>query len=354
VTIIDRYILRAILGATALVMLVFLTLAIVFTFIGEQGDVGVLHYTTLSAFWFSLLNLPAQAWDLLPIAALIGSLLGLGSLARGSELTVLRASGVSVARIAGSALIAAFVLIASEVILGELLAPPLVEAAQRNKAFDRFSNVSFGAGAAWVRDRDVILNVQQLASTREFGGMLVFELSADHRLLAIGRAARATANGKREWMLSGYTESRFTPERVLASSAPTRMLESNVGAGFLALATATPEQLGVRSLWTVINYYRANALDARRFVFAFWSRIARTIAIAFTVLLAIPFVLGALRSAGTGARMMVGLLLGIGFFLLQRLIESGTIVFNLNPVLLAWLPTMLLATITLGLLARAR
>lgn len=353
-TLIDRYIVRAILGATALVMAVLMTLAVLFTFIGEQDDVGSGHYTTLSAFWFSVLNLPAQAWDLLPIAALIGALLGLGTLARGSELTVLRASGVSVVRIAGSALIAAFILLAAEIILGELLAPPLVEAAQRDKAFDRFSNVTFGASAAWVRDRDVILNVQQLASTRQFGGMLVFELSPDHRLLAIGRAARATAIGKREWSLSGYTESRFTPERVLASSAPTRTLESNVGAGFLALATATPEQLGVRALWTVISYYRANALDPRPFVFAFWSRIARTIAIAFTVLLAIPFVLGALRSAGTGARMMVGLALGIAFFLLQRLIESGTIVFSLNPVLLAWLPTLLLATITVILLARAR
>ena len=124
-TIIDRYILRAILGATALVMAVLLSLALVFTFIGEQDDVGVGHYTTLSAFWFSLFNLPAQAWDLLPIAALIGALLGLGALARGSELTVLRASGVSIARIAGSALIAAFILLASEVILGELGEPDL-------------------------------------------------------------------------------------------------------------------------------------------------------------------------------------------------------------------------------------
>jgi lipopolysaccharide export system permease protein len=78
------------------------------------------------------------------------------------------------------------------------------------------------------------------------------------------------------------------------------------------------------------------------------------VAIAFTVLLAIPFVLGSLRSAGTGARMVMGLILGIGFFLLQRLIESGTIVFNLNPIVLAWLPTALLALVTVTLLARTR
>jgi lipopolysaccharide export system permease protein len=78
------------------------------------------------------------------------------------------------------------------------------------------------------------------------------------------------------------------------------------------------------------------------------------VAILFSVLLAIPFVLGSLRSAGAGTRMLMGLVAGIGLFLLQRLIESGTVVFDLNPVLLAWLPTALLATVTFGLLARAR
>jgi lipopolysaccharide export system permease protein len=72
------------------------------------------------------------------------------------------------------------------------------------------------------------------------------------------------------------------------------------------------------------------------------------------VLLAIPFVLGSLRSAGTGARMLMGLLLGMAFFVLQRLIESGTIVFDLNPIVLAWLPTALLAMVTVTLLTRAR
>ncbi|HEY1491298.1 MAG TPA: LptF/LptG family permease, partial [Steroidobacteraceae bacterium] len=69
---------------------------------------------------------------------------------------------------------------------------------------------------------------------------------------------------------------------------------------------------------------------------------------------AIPFVLGSLRTAGAGTRMLMGLVLGLGFFLLQRLIESGTVVFNLNPLLLAWMPTALLALVVLVLLARVR
>ena len=110
----------------------------------------------------------------------------------------------------------------------------------------------------------------------------------------------------------------------------------------------------IATLWQLIRYYQANALDARPYVFAFWSRIARTVAIVFAVLL--PFRscwARCARPARARARWLA-CCLGIGFFLLQRLIESGTLVFDLNPIILAWLPTALLAIVSLALLARAR
>ncbi len=354
-SVLDRYIVRAILSSVLLVMLVILALGALFVFIDQQDDIGTGHYTALGAFWYTLLNLPQLAYELLPITALIGSLLGLGALARGSELTVVRASGVSIARLAGMTLLAGLLLIFVELLLGELLAPPLQQAAREQKAFSKLSNVSFGGGGgAWVRDGDLILNVAGQYSQRQFGSMQIFELSPQHRLLALGHATHATAGSRGRWLLSDYTESRFADDAVTTRPPGQRLLASNVTAGFLGLAVEDPKQLTSRALWRLISYYRTNALDSREYLFAFWSRIARTLAIAFSVLLAIPFVLGSLRSAGAGTRMMLGLILGIGFFLLQRLIESGTIVFDLNPVVLAWLPTALLATVTVTLLARAR
>ena len=354
-SVLDRYIVRAILGAVLLVMAVLLVLGALFMFIDQQNDVGTGHYTALGAFWYTLLNLPQLAYELMPIIALIGSLLGLGSLARGSELTVIRATGVSVARLASIALLAGLILVLLEVVLGEFLAPPLEQTAREQKAFSKLSNVSFGGGSgAWVRDGDMILNVAGQSSQRQFGSMQIFELSPEHRLRALGHAARATSGAKGKWLLSDYAESRFQGDDVTARPPGQRLLESNVSARFLGLAVEDPKQLTGRTLWRLIRYCRANGLDDREYVFAFWSRIARTVAIMFTVLLAIPFVLGSLRSSGTGTRMLMGLLLGVGFFLLQRLIESGTIVFNLNPVVLAWLPVALLALATLILLLRVR
>jgi lipopolysaccharide export system permease protein len=352
--ILDRYIVGRILAMTALVMAVIIALAVLFTFIAEQGDTGTGHYGSLDAFWFSLMSVPQQAWELLPIGALIGSLLGLGGLASGSELTVARTAGMSVTRLAVAVLIAGVLLVGAEVVLGELLGPPLQQVARQQKAFDRFSDASFGGGSAWVRDGNQILEVQQSQDGETHGGMLIFELSADHHLVAVGRAARAVAGADHRWVLHNYAESRFSGDQVRASSEGVRTLDSNVSGEFLRSATSEPGELASAALYSLIGYYRANSLDPKPYLFAFWSRIARTGAILFAVLLAIPFVLGPMRSSGTGARLLVGLLLGLGFFFLQRFIESGTIVFNLDPVILAWLPTALLVVVTLGLLARVR
>jgi lipopolysaccharide export system permease protein len=354
-TIIDRYIIRTILASVGFVLAVFLVLGALFAFIGEQDDIGIGQYNALDALWFVLLGAPQMSWEVLPIAALIGSLIGLGQLARGSELTVIRATGVSVGRIAIAALAASLVLMVFEVGVGEFLGPPLELAAKQHKAFAKYTDMSFGAsGGAWVRDGNLILNVTRQSLGRRFGAMQVFELSSNHRLQAIGHAARATAGSNRTWQLADYSESRFTPQQVQASEDGARVLHSSVSSGFLALAVVDPQDLAVTALWRLSRYFAQNALDARPYVFAFWSRVARTVAIAFAVLLAIPFVLGSLRSAGAGTRTVVGILLGMGFFLLQRLIESGTIVFQLDPIALAWLPTALLATVTLGFLWRTR
>ncbi len=353
-TVLDRYIVRSIIGSVLLVMSVFLVLGGLFIFIDQQDDIGVGRYNALSALWFTLLNLPQQAYELLPVTALIGSLLGLGSLARGSELIVIRATGVSTQRIAGAAAIAGLILLGVELLLGEVLGPPLHEAAKEQKAFSKFNNVSFGGSAAWVRDGNLVINVARQSGQRQFNGMQIFELSADHRLRAIGHAGGATAGSSRTWLLTDYTESRFDDDRVIAPPPGQRVMKSNVTAGFLGLAVESPAQMTSQGLLRVIQYLQANSLNARDYLFALSSRIARTVAILFSVLLAIPFVLGSLRSAGAGTRMLIGLVAGVALFLLQKLIESGTIVFDLNPVLLAWLPTTLLATVTLLMLARAR
>ena len=277
----DRYIARTLLGATAMVMAVLVVLGALFLFIGEQGTIGSGHYTTIEALVYSLLTVPQFALNALPAGALIGAMLGIGTLARGNELTVMRAAGMAKGRLLLSVLGAGVVLALLTLCVGEFLVPPLTKYASERKAFAKYENVSFaGAGGAWIRDGGTILNVTQQSSDEAFGGTLVFELGADGRLRAMGRAER----------------------------------------------------------------YR----------FALWSRIARLLALPVAIAFALPFGFGSMRSAGIGARTTLGLGIGIVYFFLQRMVESGALVFQLDPLLLAALPTLLLALAASVLLLRAR
>ena len=351
----DRYIARTLLSSVALVMAALLMLGMLFVFIGEQGSVGVGHYTMLDALLYAAMSLPQFAVESFPAAALIGALTGIGILARSNELTVMRASGMSKLRLSRSVLISATALIGTAVLVGEFLAQPLAQLADAQKALAKYSNASYAtSGGAWVRDDNTILNVQGRSSPGEFGGMLIFELSRDNSLVAIGRAERATATGPQSWQLRDYSESRFTADNVTSLHAPERNLRTTAGADFLQLAITDPGELALRTLYPAIHYLRTNHLDAKPYEIAFWSRIASTLGILAAMLFALPFGLGSLRSASLSARTTFGVALGVIYIFLQRMVESGTQVFQLDPVLLSGVPTGLLALAAAVMLWRVR
>jgi lipopolysaccharide export system permease protein len=309
----------------------------------------------LDALLYAAMSLPQFAVESFPAGALIGALMGIGIFARSNELTIMRASGMSKLRLCLSITISSLMPIGIALLMGEFLAQPLAQLADAQKAFAKYANVSFaGAGGAWIRDGDTILNVQGRSSAAEFGGMLVFELTGDNRIQAVGRADHATATGAKSWQLRNYYESRFTNDNVTSLHASERALHTGAGADFLQLAIADPAELALHTLYSAMRILHANHLEAKQYEIAFWSRVASTLAIPVAMLFALPFGFGSLRSASLSARTTLGVALGVVYIFLQRLVESGTQVFNLDPVLLSGVPTGLLALATVVMIWRVR
>ena len=127
----DRYLYRTVLVYALMALGVLVTLGALFLFISQQSDIGIGNYSAGEAFVYTLLNLPTQAFEVLPIAAMIGALMGLGNLASGSELVVTRASGVSVWRIAWPVGLAGLTLGLVMYGIGEYVAPPMAQLAKR-------------------------------------------------------------------------------------------------------------------------------------------------------------------------------------------------------------------------------
>lgn len=155
--VLDRYIIRSIGAAVLIVMMALLTLLALFLFINEQGWVGVGSYGQPQALRYVAFNLPTQLLQFLPVGVLIGSLLAMGGLARHSELTVIRASGVPISRIGASVFLAGLLALPLALVTDEYLAPPLARMARIHKAIQRNGEISLaGPGGAWVREGGLI------------------------------------------------------------------------------------------------------------------------------------------------------------------------------------------------------
>ncbi len=343
------------MGTTALVLAVLLSLGAFIEFVGQLDDIGVGEYGLLNALLWVVLKMPNIVAQLLPIAVLLGALLGLGSLAGRSELIVLQSAGVSPQRLAGSVLVTGAVLAMVGFALSMYLAPPLERYARQQRDMAKFGQSGVNAGdSAWIRDRSTIMNVIPPGDEDPGGSVYIFRLGAGSELEAVGRADTVRADPDRRWFLRNYTESRFTPTAILRSFKDEALALEGMNPDLLSLTVLRDETMTGSALWRYVQFLKRSGLDARDYEVAFWSRIAAVLAVPLMCVLAVPFVLGPLRSGGTGLRMLAGLGIGLTWFLISRTLTDGGEVWNLNALAVAWLPTLALAIATVAVLSRTR
>jgi lipopolysaccharide export system permease protein len=355
-TILRTYLVMSVLRGVAVTLLVLVAVTSGIEFVGQLDDVGSGNYDVVSALTYVLLRAPRTIFSTLPAAALIGSLLSLGNLAVHRELVVMRASGISSWQLLWSVGLAGFALAVFMVLLGESLAPSLSAYASemRTRAMHEDVGVSDGQ-ATWLKDGDRIFSLRRQASDLGYGGgVLMFELGADNSLLEVARAESADVDASNRWVLSNYAETTFLPNGVTARSERQSADTYSLNPDLLALSIVREDLLDTPSLQRYIAYLQANELDARRYLIAYWTRLSDVVSVVLMTILALPFVFGGLRSAGTGARFLVGLVIGLSYYVIGEVLTSGGEVYNLDPLVVAWAPSALLLIVTTGALLRAR
>lgn len=129
---------------------------------------------------------------------------------------------------------------------------------------------------------------------------------------------------------------------------------SKLNPGMLNVVVVPPEFLPVWSLIEYVSYLKSNYQAVGQYQLAFWSKIMMPISSAVMVFLAVPFIFGPLRSAPIGGRILVGVLVGIGFHLFNQSFQHMGLVFGVLPWLAASLPTILFAGLGIFMLRRVR
>lgn len=341
--VIDRYIGTAAAAATALALLALLALDGLFAFVQEIPEIGTADYGALQAVSYVIMTLPRRAFDLFPTAALLGALLGVGSLAVSSELVALRASGVSRGRISAAALGACLLLAVPMMLVGEWLAPAAEQSAQELKVTRQAQNLSIGGPSGlWVRRGDAVINAERLLETGALSGVTVLEFDGSRRLQAVTRAALAQPLPE-GWQLTRVERTVLDAGRARTESSARETWPELVDPELLRVAALKPEHLSIRALERYIDYLDANGLQAYRYEQAFWNRVIYPVTVLALVIAGLPFVFGPLRQGGFGLRVFLGIAIGLVFFLFNRTLSRFGAVYDLDPLAVTLLPPLLVA-----------
>lgn len=349
----SQYMMRTILASTAIVLVVLLALSALFVFIGELADTNA-NYQTPQAILFTVLRLPNLAFEMLPIAALIGSLLGLGALASNSEIIVMRSAGLSVRELAGMVAISGAVLMVMTALLGEFIGPPLDFYARNMRVEALYQQDDDQRGNdAWVKDGSTYMHLEKVSPEFEFGHLYLYKFDGD-RLASIAVAENSGIDQDDNWILENLRETQFESDGVQVLQTSRSVATFEVSSDLLGSSLAKPLTLSGRELLSYIAYLDRNQLDATKYETEFWFRVSRTFTVLIMPILALAFVFGSLRSGSAGGRLMIGVVIGLAYNLASKSLENSGQVFNLDPVLVTWVPTAVLTSATLFALSRIR
>jgi lipopolysaccharide export system permease protein len=349
-----RYIAREILFTTLVVLVALLALFAFFDLIRELNDLGKGNYRLTALLGYVALSIPSHVYVVLPVAALIGTLFVLARLSEQSELTVMRASGLSLLRLAAYVSSAGVVIAVATLLFGEFVAPHSDEAAMdlRLKATSAIVAREFRSGF-WIKDDRSFVNIQDVTGDTKLLNLRIYEFDRANRLTTISRAESGTYEGPNKWSLSNVELTRFAGDRTVLEKLPVAVWNSVLTPEMLSVLKVVPEQMSAVKLVAYIEHLRDNRQRTTRYEIALWNKALYPIAAVIMMVLAIPFAVQHGRSGGLGAKVALGILLGVSFHFSGRLFSHLGTLNDWPSALSAGLPTTIFLAMSMAGLAWA-
>ncbi len=349
--ILDRYLGRAVISGTLLTMAVLLPLIAFFLLADEVNELGE-GYGFVDALAVAGLGLPRYTYQLFPIATLIGSLVGLGSLASHSELVAMRATGMSIARILFAALKAGMVLALLALALGEFVAPRTEQAAVQWRNDIKSGQVTMRTPQGlWARDGESYISIGEILPGASLRDIHIYEIDSDRHLILATHADKAHYS-EGQWLLSGISRSRISDSGVESQPLASTAWSSLLSPSLLRLVVVEPQALPVWDLARYVRHMTANGQDSGRYLTEMWTKITQPFLILTMILLSIPILFGSARSTGLGIRLFFGIMLGMAYYLVSRGFYFLAIYYGLAAWLAAILPLALFSLAAIGILRR--
>ncbi|RTZ62608.1 MAG: LPS export ABC transporter permease LptG [Aquificaceae bacterium] len=350
----DSYLWKAALQGLVVAWLALVMLDVFFAFVSELEDTNE-RYTNFKALIYLSYTLPARFYEFLPTATLIGSLLGLGNLAANSEFIAMRAAGYSIKQIIFSVLKLGLALTLFAFFMGEWLVPASDLQARNFRASVENKNISLVSNAGlWVKQKDNVLHITKVWSKDKLTDVTIYSMKKDRSGLEKVTTAESIINTENGWQLNNVHITHFEAQRVITKTLKQQIDSNLLDAQILEIAAMKPEQLSGSELKKIIQHQQDNALKSDKYELAYWKRFAVPISTLVMLILAMPFLFSSQRGGGAGQRVFIGIVVGIAFFLLNRVLNELGIVYGISPFISAFLPLTIFLFISLFILRGIR
>jgi lipopolysaccharide export system permease protein len=368
---IGRYLRREIVAAVVFVLAGFLALFAFFDFINELEDIGRGGYQLQHAVAVIALSLPGRVYELMPIAALIGTIFALSQFAAHSEFTAMRASGLGRRQaLAAIASVGAWFALTTAAV-GELVTPYAEKLAQtvRLSAIGGAIGGQFRSGL-WVKDavkeasgatlRTRFVNIGELAPDTSLRGLRVYEFDRDLRLVEILEARSGRFSPPKAWQLESVERTVFSRVTVAGNTVALRAERSRENAlrwsselnpDLIGVLVLVPERMSAWSLMQYVQHLRENQQQANRYEIALWKKLVYPLAVIVMMALALPFAYLQARAGGTGYKVFAGIMLGVAFHFLNSLFSHLGLLNTWPAWLAASVPSLVAVALALGMLA---
>jgi lipopolysaccharide export system permease protein len=340
----DRYIQMVTLRAFVLVAVGLTALFSLLEFVDQLAFVGQGQYRLADAAAYTALLGPARFMQVTPIAMLLACLLGLGGLAKHSELTALQGIGLSEARIIAAVLRLVVPIVVVLFLLAQFVVPTTRQMAQerRTAALASATETDDQGQAFWAHGDQQFLSVRRFRTETQAEEVDIYRFAADGSMTLYLHAARAKIGTDDVWTLEDVTR-----KDVVADQFSTRHLDSMAWHAFLSsrqirFLSLPPESVPPVALYRYIQDLKRHHLPAMRYEQELWARISMPFAMLALIACAAPFVFGPPRSQNVGLRMAIGVAIAIVFSLGQEITSRLGLLFDLNPALTALTPSILL------------
>lgn len=334
---IKSYIAQQVWGAVIGVLLVIVSLDAIADLVDQLSQLKG-NYGFAEAFFYVLLYVPSSIYDFLPLAALVGCLIGLGVLANSSELVVIRAAGVSVRQIIWAVMRPVLIFIFGGALLGEYVAPYTDQYADSRRDLAQGHEKALQSERGlWFREGDEYMHFNAVLPNGKLYGITRYRFDQTGKLLQAS-FIRSAIHQRDYWAEEDGEITYFSGEELRREEFVTRRWYTEVSPELLNVLVLEPDELPMQRLYTYANYQEKQNIDSSEYRLAFWQKALQPLATLSLVMIAISFIFGPLRQTTMGFRVFIGVIVGLSFQTSQKLLGPISIIMGFSPMFAVLIP----------------